>query len=94
MKTVVFLLCIFALVGCHDSQSGKSQNRYVDEADVSRPPEMIIQFETMAETLALVGTESKNCKDIADDRAIETWYGKTLGNLGGSKRRKGVRLWI
>jgi|GEM_PF-6911610 len=82
MKTVVFLLCIFALVGCHDSQSDKSQNRHVEEADVSRPPEMIITFETMAETLALVGTESKNSKDIANDRAIETWYGKTLGNLG------------
>jgi len=82
MKIVVFLLCIFALVGCHDSQSGRSQNRHVDEAGVSRPPEMIITFETMAETLARVGTEAKNSKDIADDRAVETWYGQTLGNLG------------
>ena len=36
----------------------------------------------MAETLARVGTESRNFKDAANDRAIETWYGKTLGSLG------------
>ena len=82
MKTMVFLLCTFALMGCHDSQSGRSQNRDVDEVDVSRPPEMIITFETMAETLARAGTESRNSKDAANDRAIEKWYGKTLGSLG------------
>jgi len=82
MKIMILLLSGFSLVGCCCSQTGESQGPPVSEINKNSSSEMVIRYETPFETLTRVQAESKTSQDIADGRAIEEWYGKTLWDLG------------
>ena len=81
MKVMIVLLSTLSLVGCRDLQTGNSQRRNVVEAEVNHSPEIPIRFETMAETLSRIGTESNVAKEATSAQAIEEFHGKTLGSL-------------
>lgn len=82
MKITILLLSVFSLMGCRNSQITRPSKNHVGKTNMIHHPEMIIKFETMAETLTRVGVESNTSTVNRNDGNTKEWYGKTLKNLG------------